>query len=145
MDMIGILDLRSVGYFKVNYEDLVRKLGQQFTFCHYDKNETIHVEKDSFIKLQTKLDNSTYTHHKATTSASKDPYPWLESDHPSRHQTDAEILSTKIFLRKSALTAKKKSHIIAFLFRYKKAFSLRDEIGECPNIRTDNSPLSLGN
>ena len=54
--MIGILDSRSLGYFKVNYEDLVTKLGQQLTFFHYDKNETIHVEKDSFIKLETKLD-----------------------------------------------------------------------------------------
>ena len=30
--IIGTLDLRSLGYFIVNYEDLVRKLGQQFTF-----------------------------------------------------------------------------------------------------------------
>ena len=26
-DMIGILDLKSLGYFKVNYEDIVRKTG----------------------------------------------------------------------------------------------------------------------
>ena len=52
-DMIGILDLRSLGYFNVNYEDLGRKLSQQFTFFLYGKNETKHVEKDSFIKHET--------------------------------------------------------------------------------------------
>ena len=57
-DMIGILDLRLLGYFKVNYKDLVKKLGQQFTFFHYYKNETIYIEKDSFIKLETNLDTS---------------------------------------------------------------------------------------
>ena len=32
---IGILDLRSLGYFKVNYEDIVSKLGEHFIFYHY--------------------------------------------------------------------------------------------------------------
>ena len=26
------------------------------------------------------------------TNSTKDPYPWLEPDHPRRHHTDAEIL-----------------------------------------------------
>ena len=42
------------------------------------------MEKDSFIKLETKLDNSIYTHYKAKTSNPKDPYPWLEPDDPCR-------------------------------------------------------------
>ena len=87
-NIICILVMRSLGYFKVIYEDLVRKLGQQFTFFHYG---TIHVEKDSFIKLKQKLDNPIHTNHKAKTSNSKDLYPWLEADDPCRHQTDAEI------------------------------------------------------
>ena len=31
---IGILDLRSLGYFKVNYEDFLRRMGEHFTFFH---------------------------------------------------------------------------------------------------------------
>ena len=128
-DMRGILDMRSLGYFKVNYEDLVRKLSQQFTFFHHCKNETIHVEKESFFKLETKLDYSIHTHHKAKSSNSKDPYPLLEPDDPCRHQTDAKILSPRICPKWSALITKKKSHLMALLLKYRKAFSLRDEIG----------------
>ena len=40
------------------------------------------MEKDSFIKLETKLDNSIHTHHKAKASNSLDPYPWIEPDDP---------------------------------------------------------------
>ena len=32
---IGILDLQSLGYFKVNYEGIVSKLGEHLTFYHY--------------------------------------------------------------------------------------------------------------
>ena len=32
---IGILDLRSLGYFNLNYGDIVSKLGEHFTFYHY--------------------------------------------------------------------------------------------------------------
>ena len=32
---IGILNLRSLGYFKVNNEDTISKLGEHFTFYHY--------------------------------------------------------------------------------------------------------------
>ena len=36
---IGILDLRSLGYFKVSYEDIVSKLGEHFTFHHYSQEK----------------------------------------------------------------------------------------------------------
>ena len=35
--VIEILNLRSLGYFTVNYEDLARKMGEYFTFFHYYK------------------------------------------------------------------------------------------------------------
>ena len=36
--VIGFLDLRSLGHFKVNYEYLVRRMGEHFKFFHYYKD-----------------------------------------------------------------------------------------------------------
>ena len=62
-----------------------------------------------------------------------DPYPWLTEDDPRRHQTDEEILYEKIDLSNSALSRREKTRLI----KYRDAFSLRGEIGECPNLKAD--------
>ena len=67
----------------------------------------------------------------------KDPYPWLAEDDPRRQQSDAEILFEKIDLKESALSRKEKVRLMKMLIRYRDAFSLRDEIGECPNLEAD--------
>ena len=51
--------------------------------------------------------------------------------------TDKEILEKYIDLDKSCLTEKEKKEVIDMLYKYKKAFSLRDEIGTCPNIEVE--------
>ena len=66
-----------------------------------------------------------------------DPYPWLADDDPRRHQTDEEILYEKIDLSNSALSRKEKTRLMKMLIKYRNAFSLRDEIGECPNLEAD--------
>ena len=66
-----------------------------------------------------------------------DPYPWLTKDDPRRFQSDEEILYEKIDLSDSALSRKEKSRLMRMLIKYKDAFSLRDEIGECPNLKAD--------
>ena len=66
-----------------------------------------------------------------------DPYPWLSDDDPRRHQTDEEILYEKIDLSNSALSSKEKARLMKMLIKYRNAFSLRDEIGECPNLEAD--------
>ena len=66
-----------------------------------------------------------------------DPYPWLADDDPRRHQTDEEILYEKIDLSNSALSRKEKTRLMKILIKYRNAFSLRDEIGECPNLEAD--------
>ena len=67
----------------------------------------------------------------------EDPYPWLAEDDPRRQQSDAEILFEKIDLKESALSRKQKVRLMKMLIRYRDAFSLRDEIGECPNLEAD--------
>ena len=43
--------------------------------------------------------------------------------------TDQEILDKYIDLEKSCLTEKEKKEVMEMLYKYKEAFSLRDEIG----------------
>ena len=43
----------------------------------------------------------------------------------------------KIDLSNSALSRKEKAKLMKLLIRYRDAFNLRDEIGECPNLEAD--------
>ena len=61
---------------------------------------------------------------------------------------DREILEKYIDLENSCLTEKEKKKLMDMLYTYKVAFSLRDEIGTCPNIEVeidmmDKSPFFL--
>ena len=51
--------------------------------------------------------------------------------------TDEEILYKYIDLSKSHLTSKEKEEVMDLIVIYKKAFSLRDEIGKCPDIKVN--------
>ena len=62
--------------------------------------------------------------------------------------TDREILEKYINLDDSCLSKEEKTKVMDMLFKYKEAFSLRDEIGTCPNIEveidvTDRSPYFI--
>ena len=62
--------------------------------------------------------------------------------------TDKEILDKYINLKDSCLTEQERKQVMEFLYEYKDLFSLRDEIGTCPNIEvnievTDNSPFFI--
>ena len=62
--------------------------------------------------------------------------------------TDREILEKYIDLDNSCLNEEEKKEVMNMLPDYKEAFSLRDEIGTCPNIEvginvTDKSPFFL--
>ena len=76
-------------------------------------------------------------YHKMSRADEDDQYPWLAKDDPRRHQTDAEILYEKIDLKDSALTRREKTRLMKMILKYRDAFSLRDEIEECPNLVAD--------
>ena len=62
--------------------------------------------------------------------------------------TDQEILGKYIDVEESCLTEKEKKVVMEILHKYKKAFSLRDEIETCPNIGVeidvmDKSPFFI--
>ena len=59
-----------------------------------------------------------------------------------------EILEKYIDLETSCLNKEEKLKVMDMLYKYKEAFSLRDEIGICPNIEveievTDKSPFFI--
>ena len=85
-------------------------------------------------EIDSKRDNSRSDNN---TRGNTDKYPWLAEDDPRRHQTDAEILNEKIDLKESALSKKEKTKLMKLILKYRDAFSLRDEIGECRNLVAD--------
>ena len=66
-----------------------------------------------------------------------DLYPWLDSDDPRRKMTDEEILEKYVDLTDSDLTKIQREELMRIMIKYKKAFSLRDEIGTCPKIEVE--------
>ena len=73
-------------------------------------------------------------------------YPWLDDSDEGKYMTDKEILDKYIDLENSCLTKWEKKEVRNLIYEYKDTFSLRDEIGTCPNIEveidvTDKSPF----
>ena len=60
--------------------------------------------------------------------------------------TDREILEKYIDFENLCLTKEERKEVMEMLYKYREAFSLRDEIGKCLNIKveievTDKSPF----
>ena len=126
---IGVLDLRSIGYYKVSYQRLISMAEEKFQLFHYAKTPKSGGELDRYNRMLSEL-HRRGVHH-------SDPYPWLAPDDPRRFQTDNQILYEKIDLSELYLTSKEKAKLMRLILRYREAFSLRDEIGACPNLTAD--------
>ena len=131
--MIGIIDLRSLGYYKIKQGILQQNLSRYYRFekaeklCEYFNKFVNTLKKEREQKLP------------------EDKYPWLDQDDETRHMTYKEIINKYIDSDKSCLNKEEKREVMDMLYRYKEAFSLRHEIGTCPNIEveidvTDKSP-----
>ena len=78
----------------------------------------------------------------------KEKYPWLDSLDERKYMSDREILKKFINLDSTCLRREEKEEVMNMLYKYKDAFSLRDEIGACPNIEVgievmDKSPFFI--
>ena len=142
---VGILDLRSIGYFKVGYQKMVNmaESSKAFKMYHYQqiKCET-KTEVDQYMRIRGRhnddRDESSQNKERQINPHQKpDPYPWLADDDPRRYQSDEEITYERIDLSNSTLSRKEKARLMKLLIRYREAFSLRDKIGECPNLEAD--------
>ena len=122
--MIGILDLRSLGYYKIRQGVLQQYLSK---FYHFESADGLCEEFDTLV----------YDLMKDKKILDKENYPWLEDSDERKYMTDKEILDKYIDLDKSCLTESEKKEVRDMIYTHKDAFSLRDEIGTCQNIEID--------
>ena len=90
---IGIVDTRSLGYYKIAHETLHHNLMDEYDFVRLDELCT------SFNKMVDKVnENNTLIKEQQKQKVNPDPYPWLAPDDPRRNMSDQEILDKYIDL-----------------------------------------------
>ena len=127
---LGIVDIRSLGFYNIKHSTLQYNLSVQLP--QYNKLVAKHAEQ-----LKPKQTCKSAKHIKQPRSADSDPYPWLDDKDPRRNMSDEEILRKYIDLSESILDEDGKAQLMEIIIEHKAAFSLRDEIRECPNIKID--------
>ena len=132
-EMIGVVDLRSLGFYKIKQEVIQEHLGKNY---HFKLADDICDQYNRFVNVIKREEEN-----------SEGKYPWLEDIDERKYMTDREILDKYINLDNSCLTKIEKTEV-RNLYKYKDAFILRDKIGLCPNIEieidiTDKSPFFI--
>ena len=95
-EMIGTIDLRLLGYYKIKQGILQQNLSKYYKF---KKAEKLCNYFNKFVNtLKTEREQK----------SSEDKYPWLDPDDERRHMTDKEILDKYINLDNSCLSRKKR-------------------------------------
>ena len=133
-DMMGVVDLRSLGFYKIKQEVLQEHLSRHY---HFELADDVCDQYNRLINLMRKEEEK-----------SEGKFPWLDDTDERKHMTDREILDRYINLDNSCLTKAEKEQVRDLLYQYKDVFSLRDEIGLCPNIEieidvTEKSPFFI--
>ena len=131
---MGIVDLRSQGFYKIKQEVLQEYLGRYY---HFELADEICDQYNRFVNLMRKEEKN-----------SEGKFLWLEDTDERKHMMDREILDNYVNLGSSCLTKIEKKQVRDLLYQYMDAFSLRDEIELCPNIEieidiTDKSPFFI--
>ena len=146
--LCGRIDMRSVGYFTIQREDLYNLLTTSDTANFLTEDEIMQYYR---MVVQEVYDATTDRNYENTKLSQRynqeeekinqpdgsDLYPWLDDDDPRRKMTDKEILKKYVDLTDSDLTKAQKAELVKIMIKYKKAFSLRDEIGTCPKIEVE--------
>ena len=123
--ILAILDLRSLGYYKIKQGVLQQNMSKN---DHFESVEKLCEEFNAIINEREKEEEK---------EVEKDKYPWLDDSDKRKYMTDGEILEKYINLDNSCLTESEKVQVRDMIYKYREAFSLRDEIGTCPNIEID--------
>ena len=131
-ESIGIVDIRSLGYYNIKPQVMHFNLtGVHNLFPKWNLDLKL---EEHFAKVTTR--NVCYRKREVVRKP-PDLYPWLDKEDPWRNMTDEEILYKYIDLSKSHLTSKEKEEVMDLIVTYKKAFSVRDEIGKCPDTKVN--------
>ena len=103
-------------------------LQQNWSKCyHFESVERLCEEFNTIINERMKEEKE----------IEEDRYPWLDENDERKYMMDREILEKHINLDDSCLTESEKTQVRDMIYEYREAFSLRDEIGTCPNIEID--------
>ena len=134
LEMMGVVDLRSLGFYKIKQEVLQEHLSRHY---HFKLADEVCGQYNRLVNLMRKEKEN-----------SEGNLPWLDDTDKRKYTTDREILDKYVNLDNSCLTKVDKEQVRDLLYQYKDAFSLRDEIGLCPNIEieisvTDKSPFFI--
>ena len=133
---LGIVDSRSLGYCNISHRTLSNNLSSIYEFECLGKlcnqyNEVVNkinlANKDTFYKI---------TETKELNNSNKNRYP-CSAWWTSRTLSDKEILDKSINLKDSELTESEKKDLMTIIYEHEAAFSLHDEIEQCPNIKID--------
>ena len=89
--MLGIIDLRSLGYYKIKQGVLQQNLSHIYHF------ESAHEVCDQFSRLINTL-------RKEEKMQGTERYPWLDDSDERKYMSDREILEKCIDLENSCLT-----------------------------------------
>ena len=117
-EMLGILDLRSIAYYTIQQVILQQNTSKYYRF------ESTDIICKQFNKFTNTLKKEEII----------DKYLWLDQGDERRNMSDSKILDKYVNLEKSCLSDLEKKEVMNMLYKDKDTFSLRDEIGTCPNI-----------
>ena len=79
-EMIGVIDLRSLGYYKIKHGILQQNLSRYYRFKEVERLCEYFNKFENMLKEEREQ------------KSPPDKYPWLEPDDERRHMTDREIL-----------------------------------------------------
>ena len=102
-EMIGVVDLRSLGYYKIKQEVLQKHLSKYY---HFKLAEEVCNQYNRFVNLMRKEEEN-----------SKGKYPWLEDTDEKKYMMDREILDKYINLDNSCLTKVEKTQVRHLLYK----------------------------
>ena len=114
MGMMGVVDLRSLCFYKIKQEVLQEHLSRHI---HFKLADDVCDQYNRLVNLMKKEEEE-----------SEGKFPWLDNTDERRYITDREILDKYINLDNSCLTKAEKEQLRYLLYQCKVAFSLRDEI-----------------
>ena len=105
-EMTGILDLRSMGYYKIKQGILQQNWSKYYRLKSAD---TLCEQFNRFIN----------TFKKGRKEETQEKYPWLDPSNEREYMSDREILDKYVDFNKSCLTDAEKKQVMDMLSKYR--------------------------
>ena len=106
--ILGILDLRSLGYYKIKQGVLQQNLSKNY---HFESVEKLCEEFNAIVNERKKQEEKEVENNK---------YPWLDDSDERKFMTDEEILEKYINLDNLCLTESEKVQVKDMIYKYRK-------------------------